>query len=81
MINSIYKEIFVKKYLILLKGILMILIMVLNFFKKMQSGEMKLVEAKELQNNIKRKTNQRKKVHWKILICFTNHKKLLLISF
>ena len=47
---------------------------------------MKLEVAKKLQNvfktnlnEISKDINQRsKKVHWKILNCFTNHKKLLL---
>ena len=73
--------------MILPKRILIILKMVSNFFKKIQPGEIKLEEVKKLQNifnysqtkyqeeNVNQKT---KKVHWKILNCFTNHEKLFL---
>ena len=39
--------------MILLEKDLMISIMVYNFFKKIKSGEMKLEEAKKLQNKFK----------------------------
>ena len=54
---------------------------------KKNSGEIKLEEAKKLQNVFKSNLNEisrgrykseERKVHWKILNCFTNHKKLLL---
>ena len=64
---------------------MMILTMVQNFLKKF--GEMKLEDAKVLQNIFKSNLNEtskgrlnktRKKVHWKILNGFTNYGKLLL---
>ena len=43
---------------ILFKNILMILIMVQNFFRKMQSGKMKLEDSKELYNTFKSNLNE-----------------------
>ena len=61
--------------------------MVQNFIKKIKSGEMKLEEARKLQNVFKSNLNEisrgryksdKKKVHWEILNCFANQEKLLL---